>query len=204
MGFLVSLPSSPSDTVVRMLFNAIDTGIERRSFDEDLITSVFLALNKLKSLSILGPGEAASIIQRITDDRFVPVTRHCHSAYCCTLATLHDPSSGFELSLLNKTVSDIVQTVDYWMDKKFNRGGVVYEAMWALNKILETTGACSLRHWADKCSLVAKKVLDDKYFLSCRDWQEHCSDAQNAAEALNEATKLELLLRPMRGSVEKS
>merc|ERR1712151_468426 len=137
MGFLVSLPSSPSDTVVRMLFNAIDTGIERRSFDEDLITSVFLALNKLKSLSILGTGEAASIIQRITDDRFVPVTRHCHSAYCCTLATLHDPSFDLGPKLLNKMISEITATVAYWMDKKY-KGGVVFEAMWALNKILET------------------------------------------------------------------
>lgn len=198
---LVSLLSSPSDTLVRALFNAIDAGIEKRSFDEDLISSTFRALIELKSLGVLEPGEAANIIQRITDDRFVPVTRYCHSKYCCTLASLHEPSSGFEPTLLNKMVSDIVQTVDYWIDKKY-KGGVVYEAMWALNKILETTGACSLRRWADKCSAVARRVLDDKYFISCRDWQENDDDAQNAIDALKEATKLELLLRPMRGTVE--
>jgi len=194
---LVSLLSSPSDTVIRMLFTAIETGIEEGSFDEDLITSAFRALIELKSLGILSVAEAANIIRHVTDDRFTPSKRHCISAYCCILAALHEPSSGFDESLLNKMVSDIVTTVNYWLSRK-NKGGIVYEAMWALNRILETTGTSSLRHWADEGWAVARKVLDDEYFQSCHEWQNEYPDAQNAVDALKEADKLELLLRPMR------
>jgi len=188
---LACLMFTAHDTVVAALFKALDCGFTNGSFDEDHITSIFRVLIEVEALGPLEPRVKQSILQRITDERFLPKQQHCHSAYIGILGTLCDTS--IKPFMKEQMFFEIIKTCKYWLPKH-NTDSLVFEALWALNKLCRVAGWRILMKRADECSVLAREVKTDDWFVCCCDgWG---GTHQDAVDAVREAEKLELLLQP--------
>jgi hypothetical protein len=179
--------------ILPTLFRALDAGLQSSTFDEDLIACTCRAIIELKALGLLDQNDATNVLEHITDRDFKPVNMYCISAYVGVLGTLCTPR--MKPSLLERMLGDVVSYGSNYLTK-YNSDGLVYEAVWALNQLFKNAGSHVSSEWADQCSEFAVKVKNDEYLSSCRDgWEDQCPDAINA---LTEAEKLELHLRPLR------
>jgi len=170
-----------------MLARAVDLGMESGSLDEDFITSGFRAIIELYYLDLLDVDQAQCVIERVVNDGFRPKQQFCTSAWCSVIALLSGPSVASQPSLFNKLVDDLMYITQYWLPK-YNSDSIVYESLWAINKLLENASLTVKREFAEKSSALAAKVLQDQWLNNCKDaWEYRCPDA---TQALHEAGKL--------------
>lgn len=153
--------------------------------DEELISAGLRASIELKCLDLLEPELSGEILWHILDSRFTPWTKHCIGACAGTLGVFAGDASCSKVQL--DAVDQVIQTFDYWFHKNLAES-LIFECLWALNKILAQADPSFSQQWARPCAERAKKVLDDEYYKRW-DQDEGCTTSE-FVKALREAEKL--------------